>query len=155
MHPVPVHGGTRRRPRHRRNARLQFSSTPGTHSFTAMSAFLAQLGARCHPFESLLLRRVSQTAFYLLRTTDDRLQTWQNCRQFHGSQVVLARKKEQKVVPPTKAQLAAKARKKALKAKKNVYAGEKMTLEDAINVLRVRRARSPRRSPLLTCTPGC
>lgn len=57
-------------------------------------------------------------------------------------------------MPPTKAQLAAKARKKALKAKKNVYAGEKMTLEDAINVLRVRRARSPRCSTRLTCVHG-
>lgn len=54
-------------------------------------------------------------------------------------------------MPPTKAQLAAKARKKALKAKKNTYSGERMTLDDAINVLRVRRARSHSCVLLLTC----
>ncbi|KAI0720178.1 ribosomal protein L1 [Fomitopsis betulina] len=91
-----------------------------------MSAFLVQLGARSHPFEGLLSRR-----------------TWQNCRQFHSSQAVLARKKERKIVPPTKAQLAAKARKKALKAKKNTYSGERMTLDDAINVLRAVEVAAP------------
>jgi len=91
-----------------------------------MSAFLAQLGARCHPLEGLLSRR-----------------TWQSCRQFHGSQVVLARRDKKKVVAPTKAQLAAKARKKALKAKKSIYASEKMTLEDAVNVLRAVEVAAP------------
>lgn len=39
---------------------------------------------------------------------------------------------------PSKAKLAAKERKRALKAKKSVYEQEKMPLADAINVLRVR-----------------
>ncbi|KZT72932.1 ribosomal protein L1 [Daedalea quercina L-15889] len=91
-----------------------------------MSAFLVQLGGRCHPFDGLLSRR-----------------TWQSCRQFHGSQVVLARRDKQKVVALTKSQLAAKARKKALKSRKNFYAGEKMTLEDAINVLRAVEVAAP------------
>lgn len=38
---------------------------------------------------------------------------------------------------PTKAKLAAKERKKALKARKNIYENEKMPLSDAVNVLRV------------------
>lgn len=56
-------------------------------------------------------------------------------RQFHSSQTVLARR-ERKVVAPTKKQLAAKARKRALKTRKNIYEHERMTLQDAINVLR-------------------
>lgn len=39
----------------------------------------------------------------------------------------------------SKKQLAAKAKKKAAKAKKSIYDSEKMTLLNAINVLRVRR----------------
>lgn len=56
----------------------------------------------------------------------------------------MARKiKERPVL--TKQQLAAKARKKALKAKKNIYDTEKMPLNDAISVLRVSR-HIPRRA---------
>lgn len=57
-------------------------------------------------------------------------------RQFHSAQVLLARQVK-KLATPTKKQLAAKARKKALKARKNIYDSEKMTLADAIAVLRV------------------
>ena len=39
--------------------------------------------------------------------------------------------------PPSKAKLAAKERKKALKNRKTFYEREKMTLASAINVLRV------------------
>ena len=57
-------------------------------------------------------------------------------RQFHYTPAVLARK-EKKVPTPTKKQLAVKERKRAKKAKKSIYDNEKMTLADAINVLRV------------------
>jgi hypothetical protein len=59
-------------------------------------------------------------------------------RLFNTTPVLLARK-EKKVRTPTKKQLAAKARRKALKARKNIYDSEKMPLLDAIAVLRVRR----------------
>ena len=55
---------------------------------------------------------------------------------FHAAAVLLARKQKERA-PLTKAQLAAKARKRALKAPKNVYDSEKMPLNDAISVLRV------------------
>ena len=48
----------------------------------------------------------------------------------------MARKKPEKVVL-TKAQLAARERKRAAKKPKNVYDAEKMKLNDAITVLRV------------------
>ncbi|KAH9949374.1 ribosomal protein L1 [Amylocystis lapponica] len=63
-------------------------------------------------------------------------------RQFHGSHTVLARK-EKKIAAPTKKQMAAKARKKALKVRKSVYDREKMTLSDAVNVLRAVEVASP------------
>ncbi len=49
----------------------------------------------------------------------------------------MARQKKQRVFAPTKKQLAAKARKKASKARKSIYDSEKMTLDNAISVLRV------------------
>ena len=45
--------------------------------------------------------------------------------------------KDKKITVLSKKQLAAKARKSALKVKKSIYDAEKMTLLDAINVLRV------------------
>jgi len=81
-----------------------------------------------------LLQRPCSSAFPLLRCPSS--------RQFHGSQIVLARK-ERKIAAPTKKQLAAKARKKALKVRKSVYDREKMTLENAINVLRAVEVASP------------
>ncbi|KAF9225374.1 ribosomal protein L1 [Gyrodon lividus] len=67
-----------------------------------------------------------------------------HCRQFSSSPVALARnarasprslvKKKEKA--PTKRQLALLARKKAAKGEKSAYAKEKMTLADAISVLR-------------------
>jgi len=59
-------------------------------------------------------------------------------RQFSTTSVLFARK-EKKIPTPTKKQLAAKARKKALKVRKHIYDSEKMPLQDAIAVLRVRR----------------
>lgn len=50
---------------------------------------------------------------------------------------MLARKLKERP-PPSKAKLAAKERRRALKARKNLYENEKMPLMDAINVLRVR-----------------
>jgi large subunit ribosomal protein L1 len=58
-------------------------------------------------------------------------------QQFSTSSPSHARAKVKPRPPPTKAKLAAKERKKALKARKSVYEQEKMTLEKAINVLRV------------------
>ncbi|KAI0081132.1 ribosomal protein L1 [Panus rudis PR-1116 ss-1] len=63
-------------------------------------------------------------------------------RLFHGGQVLLARQAK-KVAAPSKKMLAAKARRKAAKAKKSVYDSEKMTLEDAISVLRAVEVASP------------
>ncbi len=57
-------------------------------------------------------------------------------RQFHYTPAILARK-ERKPPVPTKKQLLIKERKRAKKMKKNVYDNEKMTLDDAITVLRV------------------
>ena len=58
-------------------------------------------------------------------------------RPFSASSALLIRKVKPRPAP-TKAKLAAKERKKALKARKNFYENEKMTLASAINVLRVR-----------------
>jgi large subunit ribosomal protein L1 len=60
-------------------------------------------------------------------------------RQFMTSQILLARHKKQvKVRTPSKKALAAKAKRKAaLKSRKDVFEKEKMTLADAIRVLRV------------------
>ena len=57
-------------------------------------------------------------------------------RSFSSSSPVAIRKVKARPVL-TKAQQAAKERKKAQKARKNIYENEKMTLEDAIKVLRV------------------
>lgn len=51
-----------------------------------------------------------------------------------------------KIVAPTKKQLAAKASRKASKANKSIYDSEKMTLSDAISVLRVCTVRPYSRS---------
>lgn len=60
-------------------------------------------------------------------------------RQFTISQAVLARDdRKSKVRVLSKKTLAAKAKKRALKSRKNIYDSEKMTLADAIAVLRVR-----------------
>ncbi|OBZ68574.1 50S ribosomal protein L1 [Grifola frondosa] len=64
-------------------------------------------------------------------------------RQFHTTRVILARQ-ERKIL--SKAQLAAKAKKKALKARKNIYEHEKMKLDDAIAVLRAVEVASPNAS---------
>lgn len=50
----------------------------------------------------------------------------------------MARQKVQKINIPSKKALAAKARRRASKAPKGIYDKEKMTLNDAIAVLRVR-----------------
>ncbi|KAH9858263.1 ribosomal protein L1 [Lenzites betulinus] len=90
-----------------------------------MSLTLAQLASRC--------RQCSGTAS-LLRYAPQ--------RQFHYTPAVLARK-ERKVPAPTKKQLAIKERKRAKKSKKNLYEKEKMTLADAIDVLRAVEVASP------------
>ncbi|KAI0375466.1 ribosomal protein L1 [Pilatotrama ljubarskyi] len=63
-------------------------------------------------------------------------------RQFHYSPAVLARK-EKKPPTLTKKQLAIKERKRAKKTKKSIYDNEKLTLADAINVLRAVEVASP------------
>jgi large subunit ribosomal protein L1 len=57
-------------------------------------------------------------------------------RQFNTTSVLFARK-ERKIPVPTKKQLAAKARKKALKVRKHPSDSEKMPLQDAVAVLQV------------------
>ncbi|KAF7969856.1 hypothetical protein HWV62_25862 [Athelia sp. TMB] len=57
-------------------------------------------------------------------------------RQFSSTPVALARQKTQKINIPSKKALAAKARRRAAKAPKGIYDKEKMTLNDAIAVLR-------------------
>ncbi|KAH9897941.1 ribosomal protein L1 [Cubamyces lactineus] len=83
-----------------------------------MSLVLTQLASRC---------RQCSGPLGLLRYTPQ--------RQFRYTPAVLARK-EKKPPTPTKKQLALKERKRAKKAKKSIYDSEKMTLADAINVLR-------------------
>ncbi|KAI0715087.1 ribosomal protein L1 [Earliella scabrosa] len=63
-------------------------------------------------------------------------------RAFHYTPAVLARREKK---PPTlsKKQLAAKERKRARKAPKNIYDSEKMSLSDAIDVLRAVEVASP------------
>ncbi|KAI0361118.1 ribosomal protein L1 [Trametes cingulata] len=90
-----------------------------------MSLGLVQLASRC--------RQCSGT-LGLLRYAPQ--------RQFHYSPAVLARK-EKKPPTLTKKQLAIKERKRAKKAKKSVYDNEKLTLADAINVLRAVEVASP------------
>ena len=60
-------------------------------------------------------------------------------RQFHYTPAAHARK-EKKLPVLSKKQLAAKERKRAKKAPKNIYDSEKMSLGDAIDVLRVRHS---------------
>jgi len=75
-------------------------------------------------------------------------------RQFNTTSVLFARK-EKKIPIPTKKQLAAKARKKALKVRKHVYDPEKMLLQDAVAVLRVRTNEFwTLRCPVLTYPKG-
>ena len=57
-------------------------------------------------------------------------------RCFSTTQTVFVRKNKDRPAP-TKAKLAARERKKALKARKNAYEHEKMPLSEAISVLRV------------------
>ncbi|KZT08625.1 ribosomal protein L1 [Laetiporus sulphureus 93-53] len=64
-------------------------------------------------------------------------------RQFHSTRLVLARQKQKKIPTLSKKQLAAKARRRAFKGKKSMYDNEKMTLEDAIAVLRSVEVASP------------
>ncbi|THH19691.1 hypothetical protein EW146_g1525 [Bondarzewia mesenterica] len=70
-------------------------------------------------------------------------------RQFSTGQILLARRAK-KAPTITKAGLAARARKRALKARKNIYESEKMTLLDAINVLRAVEIGSPNATYELT-----
>lgn len=58
-------------------------------------------------------------------------------RQFNTTSILYARG-ERKIPTPTKKQLAAKARKRALKVRKHIYESEKMPFQDAIAVLQVR-----------------
>lgn len=51
---------------------------------------------------------------------------------------MLFARKEKKIPIPTKKQLAAKARKKASKVRKHIYDSEKIQLQDAVAILRVR-----------------
>ncbi|CCM03774.1 uncharacterized protein FIBRA_05921 [Fibroporia radiculosa] len=88
-----------------------------------MSLRLANLSLRYRWHEAILIHK-----------------QWQ--RQFQTSPPVLARR-EKKVATPTKKQLAAKARKKSLKTRKSIYDSEKMTLEDAIAVLRAVEVAAP------------
>ena len=73
-------------------------------------------------------------------------------REFHAGAVLMARKKTKEVVL-TKAQLAARAKKRAAK-KTNIYDAEKMKLLDAIQVLRVRCFRHACRCSRLTGALG-
>lgn len=90
-----------------------------------MSLSFLQLVAHC--------RQCSGTA-RLLRQTPQ--------RPFHYSAAVLARR-EKKLPTLSKKQLAAKERKRAKKAPKNIYDSEKMTLTDAVEVLRAVEVASP------------
>ncbi|CDO73158.1 hypothetical protein BN946_scf185007.g213 [Trametes cinnabarina] len=90
-----------------------------------MSLALFQIASRCQQCSG---------AYNLLRYTSQ--------RQFHYTPAVLARR-EKKPPAPTKKQLALKERKRAKKAKKSIYDSEKMTLSDAINVLRAVEVASP------------
>ncbi|KAI1794007.1 ribosomal protein L1 [Ganoderma leucocontextum] len=90
-----------------------------------MSFTFLQLAAHC--------RKCSGTV-QLLRQTPQ--------RPFHYSAAVLARR-EKKLPTLSKKQLAAKERKRAKKAPKNIYDSEKMTLGDAVEVLRAVEVASP------------
>lgn len=70
-------------------------------------------------------------------------------RQFSHSSVVLARQIK-KVPTLSKAAIAARARQRALKAGKSIYDSEKMTLLEAINVLRAIEVGSPNATYELT-----
>jgi hypothetical protein len=61
-------------------------------------------------------------------------------RQFSSSSAALAKKKEtlSKIRVPSKKMMAIKAQRRALKAQKKKFNDEKMPLEDAIAILRVR-----------------
>ena len=59
-------------------------------------------------------------------------------RYIHTTSPLCARKAKVRP-PPTKAKLAAKERKKALKSKRSIYEQEKMPLSEAVNIIRVQR----------------
>jgi hypothetical protein len=65
-------------------------------------------------------------------------------RVFSTTPVAQLRKEPKPRAPLSKKAQAAKARKRASKARKNIYENEKMPLADAISILRVRCLRSPR-----------
>jgi large subunit ribosomal protein L1 len=65
-------------------------------------------------------------------------------RAFSTTPVAQLRKEPKPRAPLSKKAQAAKARKRASKARKNIYENEKMPLADAISILRVRCLRSPR-----------
>ncbi|KAJ8509164.1 hypothetical protein ONZ45_g8635 [Pleurotus djamor] len=64
-------------------------------------------------------------------------------RAFSTTSNVLARHRQPKIRVPSKKTLAAKARKRAAKARKNIYDSEKMNLLDAIAVLRAVEVAKP------------
>ncbi|KAI8981201.1 ribosomal protein L1 [Trametes punicea] len=89
-----------------------------------MSLALAQLASRC--------RQCSGILSYMYAPQ----------RHIHYTPSVMARQ-EKKPATLTKKQLALKEKKRAKKAKKSIYDKEKMTLADAINVLRAVEVASP------------
>ena len=77
--------------------------------------------------------QLSRMFIYVLNTSLlTYFQTPTSTRQFHVASVLNARKTTSKQLPTTKAQRAALAQKK-----RNWYDSEKLTLAEAINVLRV------------------
>ncbi|KAI5124138.1 hypothetical protein M0805_000949 [Coniferiporia weirii] len=85
---------------------------------------------------SSLLRPSRLNAQHLGRVSQHRLSTTGSSpRYFSSSSPVYIRKVKPRPAP-TKAKLAARERKKALKARKNIYESEKMPLVSAINILR-------------------
>jgi hypothetical protein len=102
-----------------------------TSASAAMS--LARLGLFCRPCSrtTTLAAALNATRPLIVGLEQS------SSRQFSSTPAVLLRKAPKVRPPLSKKAAAAKARRKAAKAPKHIYANEKMSLTDAIAVLRV------------------
>lgn len=92
---------------------------------------LAVLGRACY---SRVL--APTTSLHALRVAS--VPTFAASRSFSSTPATLLRKEPKARPPLSKKALQAKARKRASKARKNIYENEKMPLSEAVSVLRVR-----------------
>lgn len=114
------------------------SGTPESKSipFRRLVMSLGILGHQC--YRSALQQNVREPYSVSYTRAEYHIPQFLLARQFNTTSALFARR-EKKIPTPTKKQLAAKARKKALKVRRHIYDSEKLPLQDAVAVLRVGR----------------